>query len=163
MDDWGAIVDLLAQYASIPDAKNWDAVAVVFADEVQWDFSSLGVPVMTLTPRQILDAVQPGFMGCLATHHSITNHRIAVEGDRATIRAHIRAEHWIDPIVAGDGPDCWLVVGFYDDEAIRTNDGWRLSSVRLTVNHDTGRSAFSHALESGQRMLAEAAAPPPAG
>jgi hypothetical protein len=28
-----------------------------------------------------------------------------------------------------------LVVGFYDDEAIRTPDGWRLTKVRLTVTH----------------------------
>lgn len=29
----------------------------------------------------------------------------------------IRAEHWVSPERAAGGPDCWLVVGFYDHEA----------------------------------------------
>ena len=40
-----------------------------------------------------------------ATHHAITGHAIEVDGDRATIHAHVRAEHWL-----ADGRR-WLVVG----------------------------------------------------
>ncbi|MFF9335658.1 hypothetical protein [Streptomyces albogriseolus] len=36
--------------------------------------------------------------------------------------------------LAGGGPDRWLVVGFYDNEAIRTPHGWRLS-IKLTATH----------------------------
>jgi hypothetical protein len=62
--------------------------------------------------------------------HGITNHRIAIDGDRATIRAHVRAEHWAPSEVAAGAPNCWLVVGFYDDVAVRTPEHWRLSSVK---------------------------------
>ena len=48
---------------------------------------------------------------------------------RRVTEAHIRAEHWAPPEVAAGGPNCWLVVGFYDDVAARTPQGWRLSSV----------------------------------
>jgi hypothetical protein len=139
MDDRAALIELLSRYATIPDAKNWDGVFDVFADSVLFDFESLGgAPASELSPEEILEWIKPGFTGFLATHHSITNHRIAIDGDYASIRAHIRAEHWIDEALAGDGPTCWLVVGFYDDEAVRTPDGWRLSSVRLTVTYQSG-------------------------
>ena len=62
-----------------------------------------------MSPADIKAWLLPGFTGAsLATHHTITNHRIDVDGDRATIRAHIHAEHWIDPAEAGDGPQCWV-------------------------------------------------------
>jgi hypothetical protein len=160
MDDRAAIIELLSRYATIPDAKNWDGVFDVFADSVLWDFESLGAgPAATVTPEEILEWIKPGFTGCLATHHSITNHRIAIEGDQASIRAHIRAEHWIDEAIAGNGPTCWLVVGFYDDEAIRTPNGWRLSSIRLTVTYQTGGEAMQLAMIEGQRVLSVSAHP----
>ncbi|MGX1095970.1 hypothetical protein RKD47_006736 [Streptomyces albogriseolus] len=37
--------------------------------------------------------------------------------------------------LAGGGPARRLVVGFYDNEAIRTPHGWRLSSIKLTATH----------------------------
>ena len=92
-------------------------------------------------------------------HHASTNHRIAVGDDRATIRAHIRAEHWIDESLAEGGPACWLVVGFYDDEAVRTPVGWRLDSVRLTVSHQTGVEAAIIALRAGQQLVPEGRSP----
>ena len=83
------------------------------------------------------------FAGWTATHHAITNHRIAIDGDRATIRAHIRAEHWAPPEVAAGGPDCWLVVGFYDNVAVRTPEGWRLSVVKLTLTHQENEALLA--------------------
>jgi 3-phenylpropionate/cinnamic acid dioxygenase small subunit len=158
VDDHAAIIELLARYATIPDGKNWDGVFDVFAESVMWDFESLGAgPAAALTPAEILAWIKPGFTGCLATHHSITNHRITVEGDRASIRAHIRAEHWIDQALVENGQNCWLLVGFYDDEAILTPDGWRLSSVRLTVTFQSGREVMQLAMVEGQRVLSSAA------
>jgi hypothetical protein len=150
MDDRAALIELLSRYATIPDAKNWDGVFDVFADSVLFDFESLGGgPAAALNREEILEWIKPGFAGFVATHHSITNHRIAIDGDHASIRAHIRAEHWIDEALAGGGPTCWLVVGFYDDEAIRTPDGWRLSSVRLTVRYQSGGEVLHIAMVEG--------------
>jgi hypothetical protein len=91
------------------------------------------------------------FSAFTATHHAITNHRIVIDADRATIRAHVRAEHWLPAEMVGDGPACWLVVGFYDDEAVRTVDGWRLSKVRLTVTHQDNPHLFVLARDAARR------------
>ena len=90
-----------------------------------------------------------------ASQHIIRSPTIASrsKATKASIRAHVRAERWIDQTLAGDGPTCWPVVGFYDDEAILTPNGWRLSSVRLTETYQSGTEAMQLAMVEGQRVL----------
>jgi len=134
--DRDELVELMGRYASMADTMDWtDLPCSVLCDEFDADFSSLGAPAGTVNRDEWCRQSEVLFGAWSATHHSITNHRIVVDGDRATIRAHVRAEHWARPEVAGDGSSCWLVVGFYDDVAVRTPAGWRLSSVTLTMAH----------------------------
>jgi hypothetical protein len=136
-EDRARLIELLALYASIPDTNGWDELPPrVFTDSVVWDLESVnGIPPAEVSRSVLIDLLRPAFAKFEATHHAITNHRVRVDGDRALLRAHIRAEHWISRELVPDGPNCWLIVGFYDDEAVRTVDGWRLRSVRLTVTH----------------------------
>lgn len=142
--DRDELVELMGRYANIPDTQNWDELPrSVFCDEFICDFSSLGMPAMTLSRDDWCQGSKHVFAGWTATHHAITNHRITIDGDRATIRAHIRAEHWAPPEIAAGGPSCWLVVGFYDDVAVRTPEGWRLSEVALTVTHQENEALLA--------------------
>jgi hypothetical protein len=131
------LVELLARYASIPDTKDWEELPrTVFTDRVVYDFESAGGgPAREVEREVFVDGVRTFFAGWQATHHAITNHRIRIDGDVATIRAHVQAQHWLPPEVAPPPRNRWLVVGFYDDEAVRTPDGWRLRGVRLTVTY----------------------------
>ena len=134
--DRDVLVELMSRYASMSDTQDWDELPrTVLCEELTCDFRSLGTPAMTVSRDVWCQRMKQVSAGWTATHHAITNHRIAIEGDRATIHAHVRAEHWAPPEVAAGGPGCWLVVGFYDDVAVRTREGWRLSSVKLTVTH----------------------------
>jgi hypothetical protein len=143
-DDRDELVELMSRYATMADTKNWDELPrSVLCDELTADFSSLGAPVATLSRDAWCQASKQAFAGWTATHHGITNHRIAVDGDRATIRAHVRAEHWASPEVAAGGPSCWLVVGFYDNVAVRTPEGWRLSSIMLDMTHQENEALLA--------------------
>ena len=134
--DRDELVELMARYADVSDTNDWHGLALtVFCEQITCDFSSLGSPAVTTSREIWCRQGERAFARWAATHHAITGHRIAVDGDRATIRAHVRAEHWLAPEDAGAGPDCWLVVGFYDNTAVRTADGWRLDSVTLTAVH----------------------------
>lgn len=93
------------------------------------------------------------FAGFVATHHSITNHRIQIDGDVAQIGAHIRAEHWVAPELAEPGRNRWLAVGFYDDEAVRTDNAWRLRRVRMDLAYQDNVEVFGVALAEGKRIL----------
>ena len=90
---------------------------------------------MTAPVRDFVEHTRAAFASYTATHHAITGHVIAIDGDRATIHAHVRAEHWLPSELTDGGPNCWLVVGFYDNEAVRTASGWRLDHVKLTATY----------------------------
>ncbi|MBV8960166.1 MAG: nuclear transport factor 2 family protein [Actinobacteria bacterium] len=145
--DRDELVELMSRYATMSDTKEWEELPrTVFCDEFTSDFSSLGTPARTVTRDAWCAQSKRAFAGWTATHHLITNHRIAVDGDRATIRAHVRAEHWAPPEVAAGGPNCWLLVGFYDNAAVRTADSWRLSVLRLTVTYQENDALLAAAM-----------------
>jgi hypothetical protein len=142
--DRDELVELMSRYANVPDTQNWDELPrSVLCDEFTCDFSALGAPVTTISRAAWCQRTRQLFVVWTATHHAITNHRIAIDGDRATIRAHVRAEHWARPDVAAGGPSCWLVVGFYDNVAVRTHEGWRLSSITLTLAHQENEALLA--------------------
>ncbi|GHH34911.1 nuclear transport factor 2 family protein [Lentzea cavernae] len=134
MDDRAELVELMSHYADIADLKEFDALPrEVFTDELTLDFESVtGMPPMTVPLDDYVEVLRTSFGPFKATHHAITGHVVRISGDTATIHAHVRAEHWLpDEAAAG----CWLVVGFYDNEAVRTPHGWRLTRVKLTAIH----------------------------
>ncbi|MFR9727809.1 nuclear transport factor 2 family protein [Saccharopolyspora sp. MS10] len=131
------LIELMGRYADIADLKNFDGLPhLVHTDSVTLDFSSVvGLPPTTVPLDEYVRVLRQAFSPFSATHHAITGHVVEIDGDRATLHAHVRAEHWVPEERAGGGPDRWLVVGFYDNEATRTPNGWRLSSVTLTATH----------------------------
>lgn len=135
--DRADLTELLARYADIADLKEFTELpGLVFTDPLTLDFESVTGIAPTTTPlADYVDVLRTSFAPFTATHHAITGHVIDIDGDSATIHAHVRAEHWLPDELAGDGPNRWLVVGFYDDEAVRTADGWRLNRVRLTPTY----------------------------
>lgn len=75
--------------------------------------------------------------------------------ERAHIRAHIEAQHWVPAeLVAPQTETCWHLIDFYDDDAIRTPADWRLSSVKLTVLHQSAQTVFAASVAEGQRLAA---------
>ncbi|MBP2479545.1 hypothetical protein JOF53_008417 [Crossiella equi] len=135
LNDRAELIELMSRYADIADLKEFDTLpGRVFTDELTLDFSSVtGAPEMTVPLSAYTEALRASFTPFKATHHAITGHVVEVDGDTARIHAHVRAEHWLPDGLATDGP--WLVVGFYDDEAVRTTRGWRLNRVKLTAIH----------------------------
>ena len=74
----------------------------------------------------------------------MTNHRITLDGDKARVIAHMRAEHWLDganePGTAGGTETTmrYTMFGYYDHDLIRTADGWKISRMQLNVTRTEG-------------------------
>jgi hypothetical protein len=151
-EDRNALIELMARYASIPDTEDFaELPAQVFTERVVWDFGSVtGQPAAEHTRDELIAMLAPPFAGFVATSHAITNHQVTVDGDVGHVRAHVKAEHWVDPALVDGGPNCWLLVGFYDHDAVRTADGWRLSGAKLTVTHEEGGHLLRVALKAGR-------------
>jgi hypothetical protein len=148
LSDRADLIELLGRYADIADLKEFTELpGLVFTDLLTLDFGSVAdIPPMTMPLGDYVETIRTAFAFYTATHHVITGHVIDIDGDSATIHAHVRAEHWVTNELANGGPNCWLVVGFYDNEAVRTADGWRLNRVRLTSTYQENPHLSSVAL-----------------
>ena len=150
--DRADLIELMGRYADIADLKEFERLpGLVFTDPLTIDFGSVAdIPPMTVPLADYVENLRAAFLPYTATHHVITGHVVTVDGDTATIHAHVRAEHWVPDELAAGGPDVWLVVGFYDNEAVRTADGWRLSRVKLTSAHQENAHLSSVALAAAR-------------
>ncbi len=75
------------------------------------------------------------FPGLTFSRHTLTNHLVRAEGDVASVRANVCAEH---VIVEGDRTDVFTLNGYYDDRCVRQSDGWRIAGKKLVVQWTTG-------------------------
>ncbi|RII14805.1 hypothetical protein DSC45_20840 [Streptomyces sp. YIM 130001] len=135
--DRAEIIELFGRYADIVDMKEFTELpGLVHTDPLTLDFESVaGIPPMDTPLGDYVEILRGVFAPFAATHHVITGHVVHIDGDHAKIHAHVRAEHWLPDELTDGGPNRWLVVGFYDNEAVRTADGWRLSRVKLTSTY----------------------------
>lgn len=118
------ISDVLVRYATGIDTRDWPLFRTVFTDDCELDYGEIG------TWRGV-DAVVE-FM--TATHemagytlHRITNQAATVNGDTAAARAYVDAL-----IMSQDNTSGVSAAGFYDDELVRTDTGWRIRRRRFT-------------------------------
>jgi hypothetical protein len=129
--------DLIHRYAIGLDTRDWDLWRSVFTEDVVIDLSDyepeprpqrLPIDTYVRYTRRL-------FAGFDATQHFIATHRFTIDGDRATITAHMRAEHWL---TSGQGTDRYTMFGTYTDECVRTEEGWRVSAVKLSLLREEG-------------------------
>jgi hypothetical protein len=138
--DRAALVDVMSAYATGLDARDWVLWRSVFLDEVVFDLSSWsGQPARKLDTDRVVAAQARIFAELVVTQHFITNHRITIDGDRARVLAHMRAEHWSD--VPGAGCGRYTMFGYYDDKFVRTTDGWKIDEMQLNVTRTEGDRA----------------------
>ena len=133
--------DLIHRYAFGLDTKDWVLWRSVFADEVVMDMSVYQPepPPRAAPADLVVKNAAVLFAGLERSQHLMGSHRYKIDGDRATITAHMRAEHWLD---TGKGGDRYTMFGTYTDDAIRTTDGWKLIRVKLALLREEGNRSL---------------------
>jgi hypothetical protein len=120
-DDKAQIADVLTRYATGIDFKDWSLFRTCWTDDVDADYGDLGrsttADALTDLMTRIHDAMGP-------TYHRMSNIAIAVDEDRATARSYVHAAL----MTIRDDSTSWVeALGHYDDELVRTSDGWRIA------------------------------------
>ncbi len=88
--------------------------------EAYWRLLQDGVDAVT-------EFMELSHAGAGHTMHRLSNMAITVTEDTATARTYIDGL-----ILAADNASGVNAVGFYDDELVRTGDGWRIARRRFT-------------------------------
>lgn len=119
-----AIRDLIERYAWAIDEKDWDALDRVFVPDAWLDYTSNPAGVEGRYP-EIRAWLEKSLAPFPVTQHLVTNIDATVDGDRATARTMM-----YNPMGAAtrEGPlHYFFMGGRYDDELVRTPDGWRIT------------------------------------
>jgi 3-phenylpropionate/cinnamic acid dioxygenase small subunit len=124
--DHHEIVQLTHKYCWALDSRTWDGLDQVFLPDATADLRSPLLEGRDAIRARIARALEP----LDATQHTVTNHMIEVEGDRATCRCYLHAQHVRE---AAEGSPNYVLAGRYEDELVRTPEGWRISFRRLVV------------------------------
>ena len=126
VDDRLAIQDLIARYPLVVDSGEWDGLDVLFTADARIDFTAFGGPAGT--PADIKTFLHDSLGIFRRTQHMMGLPAITLDGDRATARTSCN-----NPMVLAndDGTtSVWLIGLWYDDEFVRTPQGWRFTARR---------------------------------
>ena len=118
------------------------------------DFESVGIPPGTFDADTWVRDARRLFAGFSATQHTSSNHAHDVRGDEATCTSNMQAEHFVAREPGDgleDGSDRWTIGGYYTNELVRTEAGWKLCAVTLIVTGSRGNPELSRiALRRGR-------------
>ncbi len=123
-EDRQDIAELLVRYATGIDRRDWPLFRTVFTDDCELDYGVIGSWQGVDAVAEFMEQVH-----AMAGHtmHRLSNQTITVDGDTA------RARTYIDGLImTGDNKSGVNAIGFYDDEIVRTANGWRIARRRYT-------------------------------
>lgn len=131
--DRQAIVDVTIAYCWALDSHEWDALDNVFTPDAT---AALGHEVdgIEAIKARVREALEP----LDASQHFVGTHEVRVSGDHATCRCYLQAQHVRGGV---DGEDTFMFAGRYEDEFVRTADGWRIQRRDLIAMWTAGNPA----------------------
>jgi 3-phenylpropionate/cinnamic acid dioxygenase small subunit len=137
--DLRAIEAVYVRYCEIVDAKAFDAMEEVFTADATGDYTqALGPGVISPNRASLIASMHrnlgPGSL-CGATHHNVGNFRITLAGDTAHAVVNYHAVHRGTGRLQGALYTMW---GHYDDDLVRTPDGWRVAARRYSCSLSEG-------------------------
>jgi len=121
-EDRQDVSDLVVRYATGIDRHDWPLFRTVFTDDCRLDYGEIGTWNGVDAVTDFMELSHAG----VQTLHRMSNQVIEVDGDRA------RARTYVDMVMVGEGSSGVNVIGYYDDEIVRTADGWRIARRRFT-------------------------------
>ncbi|MCY4664066.1 MAG: nuclear transport factor 2 family protein [Acidimicrobiaceae bacterium] len=123
--DYHAISDLAVRYCSAVDRRDWDLLAEVFLPDAT---VRLPPSVAIRGSHEIVSRYRRGLERFDATHHMVSNHEIAVDGDSARHTCLVHAQHVLHDAPGGS---TYVIGGRSPDQMVRTRQGWRIAHREL--------------------------------
>ena len=129
------VVAVALRYCKALDTKDWPALRTVFLDDAT---AQLGQPPTLTGVDAIATRIREALEQLDDSQHLVGNHEVLVDGDAATHRCYLQAQHIRN---AAEGGPNYVVAGRYEDHLTRTAQGWRIAHRTLTVMWTDGNVA----------------------
>ena len=119
------VAEVLVRYATGIDRRDWPQFRSCFTDDCEADYGEIGV---WHSADEITAFMEQSHAGCGHTLHRITNQTVTPSADGVSARSYV------DAIVLGaDNVNGANAIGYYDDELIDTDDGWKIARRQFTM------------------------------
>jgi 3-phenylpropionate/cinnamic acid dioxygenase small subunit len=117
--DRADITEVLLRYATGIDRRDWATFRTVFSEDCVLDYGQIGSFTGVDAVTEFMDQSH-----AMAGHtmHRLSNIVITVDGDDATARTYVDGL-----ILAPDNASGVSAIGIYDDDLVRTDQGWRIA------------------------------------
>ena len=121
-----AVTEVLLRYASGIDTRDWTLLRSCFTDDCVADYGEIGA---WNGADEITEWMRKTHEPCGYTLHRISNVVVTANGsDAATARSYVDAI-----VMMGDNKHGAHAVGFYDDEFVNRDGGWKLARRGFTT------------------------------
>ena len=128
--DFRAIADLTIAYAWAIDSREFECLRRVFLANAT---AHLGEYYEGLDA--IIGKIDSALTPLDASQHLVANHQVRVNGGEASSRCYFQAQHVRNGV---DGGANFIIAGRYEDELVRTRDGWRIKHRSLRRDWSDG-------------------------
>ncbi|MDN3550036.1 nuclear transport factor 2 family protein [Mucilaginibacter aquaedulcis] len=136
-----AVVETLYRFAAGIDLRDNDLLASAFAADAISDFrpagKKAGFEYPVLEGRENIVAALSGSLAKIDTTHSVSNPRVFIDGDNATMDALVEAQH----LPSNDHTRFYLMKNRYDVELKRQENVWVIQRVTIDNVWLTGDSS----------------------
>ena len=127
------ILELQNRYSYSIDSGNYDKLDAMFTPDATYHFVTGSADNIEALKNTIQDALQP----LTSSQHINGNQWAEIEGDHATAGCYFTVHMYKEGLADGEH---FEMGGRYDDELIRTSEGWRFSKRTITILWSEGNT-----------------------
>lgn len=133
LKDRNEIVECQYRYAWGLDSKDEAVLATAFADTIDTYYPDAGVELNGISGPDFGASMISQFAKInMTTQHYMNVYSVEIDGDTAFARTYLRATHVIE------GLEPYIVGGYYENNYVRTDEGWRIKRVSLYYTYTEG-------------------------
>jgi hypothetical protein len=135
-EDYNEIVRRRYEYAQGIDTRDFALLRSIFTDEITMDFQDYsGQPASKMKADDWVAGCKVLFTGLDSTQHVMTNPIVDINGDEATCRMYMKAEHFLQN---DQGDDDFALGGYYIDQLKKIEERWTICAVTLKIFWNRG-------------------------
>lgn len=133
-EDERDIIGVAVRYCWALDERAFERLDDVFLPDATADLAAPRIEGRDAIAKRCSDALTP----LDSSQHLVGSHQVSVDGNRATHRCYLHAQHTRYKVEGGEN---YVIGGRYEDDLVRTTEGWRIAHRTLTVIWTEGNRA----------------------
>ena len=127
------IVDLTIAYTWIIDHGPRERLREIFTEDAVFIIDTRHLNGID----EIRGKIERTLGGLSASQHIVSNHQVSIDGDTATSRCYLHAQH---TLTGTEGGDNYVMAGRYIDKLVRVDSEWRIAERQLMLDWTEGNN-----------------------